>query len=259
MIENLKNSLSKNFTILKLYLKRSESSNQSSSKFIIISRSRTGSTMIINYLKKSPGSFIQREIMGRKKSTILWKKIPELFFNKNLSYNLVGFKYFYYHPVDDYDSNNHVFQFLAKHREVKIIHWLREDLFAVILSRYIAERTKTYEHTKKSRPLSTFKVDETEFSYELEKTIAQIKSVRSLFSTFENYAEFTYEDITQRGKLQEVFDFLKVDSQGIEHETKTSQRSREKYKFVKNLKSLKEIYLERMEHEKKSLFNLENE
>ncbi len=246
-------TMAKNRTILRLLIKKligSKSLNHSddtNTKFIIISRSRTGSTMLINHLRKIPYSYIKGEIMGRKKGILFWKLIPDLLYDNYLPYKLIGFKYFYYHPIDDYDANNHIYEYLSTHPEIKIIHWLREDLFAVILSRYIAELRNAYAKSKKEKKLKDFKINEMNFKIELEKTLAQINTIRNLYSKHENYREFTYEDIVVRDKLNDIFNYLDVQGDDIVYESKTKQDTEKKYKHITNLDNLRVIYSKAME------------
>lgn len=217
-------------------------------KVIIISRSRTGSNMLIKYLKKIPDSFIQGEIMKVKKWIPFWNKIPKLFYESHLGkFNIVGFKYFYYHPTDDWDSNNKLIEYLFDHTEIKVIHWVREDLFAVLMSWYLAYETGQWVKSKKKVELDKFTINEAHFKYVLEKSIGQIQAIRKTFSTHPNYREFSFEDVVKREKLNDIYKFLGFDNIDIKHTAKTSQKSSKKYDCIVNIDKLLRIYNDRME------------
>lgn len=228
------------------YIGKRNLSNKPPIKFLIISRSRTGSTMLINYLKRVPNSYVQSELMGRKAFIPFWKRIPDLVFNKRGDH-LLGFKYFYYHPVDDWDSNSFIFQYIFSHPEIKVIHWMREDLFAVVMSRYIAVATGRWAKAKKeSKCLKEFTIDEHSFKWDLERTHGFITGVRRMFSSYENYLELTYEDVTEKDGLEKMFKFLGLSNFTVNHTFHTSQKSKDKYGFVRNIDALKKIYDETM-------------
>lgn len=224
--------------------------NVPATRFVIISRSRTGSTMLISYLRKIPGSLVLGEILGKKRLIPCWKRVPELFFGNHWkSRRLVGFKYFYYHPIDDWDSSNLVLEFLMQNPDIKIIHWVREDLFATLISRFIAVETDHWRLKNKSTELADFEINIARFKCELEKTLANIALTRNLLASMPNYKEISYEDIVERGKLKELYAFLGYPEIPIHYDTRSSQNSSKKYNKIKNIDVLRQLYLERITRE----------
>lgn len=216
-------------------------------KFIILARSRTGSTMLINYLKKIPSAFVESELMRRKFLLPFWGKIPELVFGYHpKKYKIAGFKCFYYHPIDDWDSNRFIYDYLLSHPDIKVIHWQREDLFAVIISRYIAMKTGKWAKTDKEKEIESFTISESAFKYDLETSISQINKVKNLFLGHKNYLEITYEDVVHRNKLPLLFEFLGVDASGIRHNSQSKQKTDDKYSRIINIDELKKIYQNRI-------------
>lgn len=185
--------------------------------------------------------------MGRKLFLPFWERIPDLIYGKSKhAYNLSGFKFFYYHPVDDSDSSRYIYKYIFDHPEIKVIHWLREDLFAVILSRFIALKTGKWARTKNETEITAFAINVKEFEYELEKTLSEIQTVKQLFKDYDNYFELSYEDVTERNKLNDLLEFLEVKDFKLSHNSKSSQGSKNKYKFIENIDELQKIYEERI-------------
>ena len=74
-------------------------------KFVIIARSRTGSNLLRSYLNSHPNIEAHDELfreLKRKSCQEIWKG---LFIKKNKKIKYVGFKIFYYHPLEGSDNS----------------------------------------------------------------------------------------------------------------------------------------------------------
>jgi LPS sulfotransferase NodH len=119
-------------------------------KFIILTRSRTGSNLLIDYLNSHRGVFARNEIFrrldGREYPAVwraLFKKHP--FFTK-----AVGFKIFYDHPLDAADCG--IWEALEHDRTIKVIHLVRENILRSVVSQRIAEKTDFWFQKRKRLP-----------------------------------------------------------------------------------------------------------
>lgn len=113
------------------------------SKFVIVARSRTGSNLLVGLLGSHPNIVCRgeefRELAGRSSSAV-WNGI---FDRRPLGISHVGFKLFYYHPIDSSDRS--VWNFVAADPSIRIVHLIRRNLLRTALSRAIAERTDVWD------------------------------------------------------------------------------------------------------------------
>lgn len=107
-------------------------------KFVIITRSRTGSNLLVSYLNSHEQINCQGELysqLGDRTSQAIWlscfKKLPKRI-------KAVGFKLFYYHPNDS--SDTYVWDQIQSDKNIKIIHLTRDNLLRVLVSRQIASK-----------------------------------------------------------------------------------------------------------------------
>lgn len=111
-------------------------------KFIIITRSRTGSNLLISLLDSHPEIEAFGEMFNRlhgNSSEWIWNGV---FGYKSKSVKVVGFKIFYYHPLDSDDQ--WVWERIYNDPSIPIIHLIRENTLQTFLSRQIADKTKVW-------------------------------------------------------------------------------------------------------------------
>jgi LPS sulfotransferase NodH len=115
-------------------------------KFIVLTRSRTGSNMVINMLNSHPAVYADGEVF----SSLNGKTVDDVLageFGKYLPYiKAVGFKIFYYHPQDD--DSGLVWDRLDAMEDLRVIHLKRRNILRTLLSRKIAGATKVWGITK---------------------------------------------------------------------------------------------------------------
>lgn len=111
-------------------------------KFIIITRSRTGSNLLISLLDSHPNIEAYGEMFNRlhgRSSQSVWNGV---FGYKSKDVHLVGFKIFYYHPLDSEDR--WVWDTIYGDTSIPIVHLTRDNTLQTFLSRQIAAKTKVW-------------------------------------------------------------------------------------------------------------------
>jgi len=106
-------------------------------KFIVLSRSRTGSNLLLSYLNSHPGVFAKGEIFQQLRGRDHKKIMASVFNRQPRHIQAAGFKIFYYHPLDD--KNSPVWRELLAVPELHVIHLRRRNILKTLVSRKIAE------------------------------------------------------------------------------------------------------------------------
>ena len=123
-------------------------------KFIVVCRSRTGSSYLSSLLQSHPQIRMYREKFKRlngRKTQDIW---DEIYINRRKEIHAVGFKLFYYHPLDC--EEKHVWNKVLDDRSIKIIHLTRNNLLTGTSVLAVARKTGVWTiHSKKSPPGST--------------------------------------------------------------------------------------------------------
>ena len=106
-------------------------------RFIVLSRSRTGSNLVVSLLASHPNIDAEGEILkrlrGRNPGDVLDRAFgPQPFFIR-----AKGFKVFYYHPVDG--RSEEVWERLESIPDLAVIHLRRWNVLRAVVSRRIAE------------------------------------------------------------------------------------------------------------------------
>ena len=211
------------------------------SKFIILSRSRTGSNFLLSLLNSHPNIDCYGELflhLRGKDSLEIWKRI----FKKHPGrIKCVGFKLFYYHPVDSDDKK--VWNLIEGDPQIKIIHLKRKNLLRTILSRKIAEKTKIWKEnsTKTFIPPKekAVKLSHVECLNEFNKIRAWENEADARFSKHAIF-EIYYEDLVHQRDvvMNDVYSFLNLKK----HQPYTDLRKQNKEGFqdlILNYNSLK--------------------
>lgn len=111
-------------------------------KFVIISDSRTGSTLLMDYLNSHPNIIALGEEfrdLGSNSCQNLWNAI---FRKKSKKIKGVGFKLFYHHPRNK--SDQLVWNLIEKDKSILIIHLTRTNLLRSYISKEIGLKTKKW-------------------------------------------------------------------------------------------------------------------
>lgn len=141
-------------------------------KFIILTRSRSGSNLLCSLLNSSAQISVSGELFQNRRDIIQWmhwvpphcrsqvakdlrETSPTEFLNKIVfrkfpqRIKAVGFKIFYYHAHEGNESE--VWDYLRDIPNLKIIHLKRRNLLKVHLSKALAERDKVYVKSKNKK------------------------------------------------------------------------------------------------------------
>lgn len=181
-------------------------------KFIVITRSRTGSNLLISFLNSHPNVIAKGEVFRRienKSSKDVWRNLFSKV-HKNIKY--VGCKIFYYHPLDSDDKE--VWDLIKRDENIKIIHLTRKNMLRTVLSREIADKTQNW--TNKSG--KTIKLEDKRVELKIEDCFEEFKTTKSNENGVRNeymrdaFLEVTYEDLVSdnQGTMNQIFDFLNI-------------------------------------------------
>src|SRR5690606_26460474 len=106
-------------------------------KFIVLSRSRTGSNLLISFLNSHPNIRARGEMFARLNGKNCKDVLARGFARQPFYVKATGFKIFYYHPMDD--DSGHVWDVLAELDDLRIIHLKRRNILRTLISRKIAD------------------------------------------------------------------------------------------------------------------------
>lgn len=208
--ENLK---SKYATFLKF--KRNTNNNlfgnKTYKKFIIISTSRTGSTLLMALLNDHANINCEGEIfknLNGKSCELIW---GEFFNNRSQKTKQVGFKLFYSHPRGE---DKKIWDIISEDKDVKIIHLMRKNILRIFLSQKIGLKNKLWTENifkPNNTPLESKKValDFQEAQAAFHKISDYQDKTKKLFKNH-SYLETYYEDIVadRESELKNIFHFL---------------------------------------------------
>jgi LPS sulfotransferase NodH len=105
-------------------------------RFVVLTRSRTGSNLLLSFLNSHPNVFCEGEIFSKLKGTDPIKRLNNTFGKQPRHVRAKGFKIFYYHPLDA--DAVEFWAELERRTEFRIIHLTRDNILRTLLSRKIA-------------------------------------------------------------------------------------------------------------------------
>ncbi len=111
-------------------------------RFIVLSRARTGSNLLISLLDSHPGIDAQGEIVKRLAGREADAVISRIFGEQPFFTKATGFKIFYYHPLDD--DSGRIWERLELDRDLAVIHLRRRNVLRAVVSRAIAEQRNVW-------------------------------------------------------------------------------------------------------------------
>jgi len=134
-------------------------------RFVVLTRDRTGSNMLIQALNSHPNIAADYEIFGKLYGEAEESILEGCFSKQPFYVQAKGFKIFYYHPQDAEDSP--VWDMLTAMENLHVIHLKRRNLLHVEVSSRVAYTTGIYgvrsekEHADYQKKLSPV-----QFSYD---------------------------------------------------------------------------------------------
>lgn len=182
-------------------------------KFILLSRSRTGSNLLKHLIGAHPNAVVAGERFSRTKGRAIDQILDEIFSTYSADIKAVGFKVFYYHPLDD--DSGEIWDRLRQITGLRVVHLTRQNILRTLVSRRIAGKTKIWMQSVSSNrvPLPQRRVSFTE-----EELIRGFQETRnwegianSMFSEHEKL-DLSYEDLVRDTvqQLLRVTEFLSL-------------------------------------------------
>lgn len=227
-----------------IYLARKKiiRAHQDFTRFIILSRSRTGSNMLCSYLRQHPNIYIRNEILAKRKGKPVSVFLNRFFAVQPLHIKASGFKIFYYHPQDD--NSGHVWDSLAKMKNLKIIHLTRSNLFHIYVSWKQAMYTDAWISGKNRSQLKNIKINPVECEAFFQKTTTRQKRAIKKFPVHK-ILEMTYEELVKypSKSLERIQQFLNVPLYTNQLTTNTKKQQKKPLQdIVTNYKDIKNYF-----------------
>jgi LPS sulfotransferase NodH len=183
-------------------------------KFVIISRSRTGSNLLISLLNSHPHVVAYGEMFNHLHSASPQQIWSSIFTYYPTTTKQVGFKIFYYHPLDS--DNKWIWDKIYMDDSLRIIHLTRSNTLRTYLSRQIAGMTMEWTNRSSSKrskpPIRQVHLDPTLCLKEFEQTQAWASECRYRVRGHRVF-ELDYKQLTGRDQtlyLQRVQLFLQL-------------------------------------------------
>jgi len=191
-------------------------------RFIVVSRQRSGSNLMVNALQSHPQFKVYGELFrgGADESVkTAVRKSASDYLDKNIFNNYpsaikaVGFKIFYQHPV--WDQSGSVWRYLQEVEDIRVIHLRRRNLLKAFVSWKIAQKTDVWKQANDSSVELDKRVviSPEECVAFFEKTLEQEKIADERFSG-KPLLQTTYETLTSQfnEQMDLIQKFLNVDS-----------------------------------------------
>lgn len=225
--------------------------NKNYEKFVVITRSRTGSNLLISLLNSHPNIVAKGEKFSRlegKNSNAVW---DDIFCKMPKRIKIMGFKIFYYHPLDS--DNNEVWNYLKNDKSIKIIHLTRSNMLRTVTSRQIAAKTDKWSKFNKKEVSIEEKRINLDIDYclkEFENTFNFERKIRDEYNS-ERIIEITYEELIQDNQyiLNQIFNFLGLENSKVasSHKKQNKEELRDLIinyeELVKDIENSKWSYL----------------
>lgn len=115
-------------------------------RFIVLTRSRTGSNLLLSFLNSHPDIFCEGEIFATLGGANPLARLRSVYKKQPRHIQAKGFKIFYYHPLDA--KADELWKELELRTEIRVIHLRRENALRTLLSRKIAGMQDTWTATR---------------------------------------------------------------------------------------------------------------
>lgn len=117
-------------------------------KFVIISRSRTGSTFLMSLLDSHPNIECVGEIFKNTQGIAPYTVWVRYFAKRLKRTKAVGFRLFYYHPEN---GDQKVWELLKADSSIVIVHLTRQHLLRMLLSQRIGVKTNRWKQRENEK------------------------------------------------------------------------------------------------------------
>lgn len=185
-------------------------------RFIILGRSRTGSSFLVSLLNSSPQIACEGETLRRIGDDREDDRFRWVYRDREPQVKAAGFKFFYYHPIDRPGSP--AWEMLRSWIDIRVIHLKRRNIARSIVSREIALKEGFWAMRKgdpdRSRPVEQRKVRLTRdyLDRQIAATTRRMERCDRLRHTHA-YMEVWYEHLARdpQGQCDRVAQFLELD------------------------------------------------
>lgn len=149
-------------------------------KFIVLTQGRSGSNMLISMLNSHPKVHAKGELFHRLYGQPAERVLTKIYGTHPAQIQAVGFKIFYYHPLDE--PVTRVWDLLTQIEDLHVIHLKRRNLLRLVLSKKIAEQTDSWVNRDGSPEKIAVHQKQVTFSVqELETEFSEIHEVQRRF------------------------------------------------------------------------------
>lgn len=184
-------------------------------RFVVLSRSRTGSTLLVSYLNSHPNVRCEGEVFGRLDGRPYEKTLARIFAREPRHIRAKGFKLFYYHPVDGDGAG--LWNDLRSMQDLHVLQLRRRNTLRILVSRKLAEATGAW--ARKDRTGAVVEKEPIHLSMDearaaFEETARWEREGAAAFADHPLLA-LTYEELTSapESEFGRVTDFLGVPAQ----------------------------------------------
>jgi len=116
--------------------------HQQYKRFIILARSRTGSNLLISYLNHHTHIIAQTELFQNASRDSFESVLNDIFKSYPIPIKAVGFKIFYYHPING--DGTALWEKLVAMKDLHVIHLKRRNILRTMISRKIAAQKDSW-------------------------------------------------------------------------------------------------------------------
>lgn len=211
-------------------------------KFIILSRSRTGSNLLKSLMNSHPNIYTRGELLFYIFGKSHKDQLKEVFSKQPKKIKAAGFKIFYYHPhPSSYDAEV-VWSDLRSMKDLKVIHLKRRNILRTVLSRKIAGNQNVWK-TKKVKNIAHEQKSVNFSKQELEKLFNETRGWETKYAkVFEDHEiiDVYYEDLIAdpEREIKRICKLLGVPA--IPPRTELKKQNPEKAsQLIRNYKKLK--------------------
>lgn len=213
-------------------------------RFIVLTRSRTGSNLLMSWLNSHPHIHACGEIFRELKGKNYRKILNRIFSKQPRHVKAAGFKIFYYHPQDD--NSGDVWDELVSLKDLHVIHLKRKNILRTLLSRKIAGKQDIWGVTK-SRPSNAVAEKVVELSVEelrsgFEGTKNLEKKYERMFNAHPGLTIY-YEDLVKSSEREMSIIAAFLGLEFVAPTTRLKRQNPEKLpQLIRNYEELKNVF-----------------
>jgi LPS sulfotransferase NodH len=210
--------------------------------FIVLTRSRCGSNLLLSYLNSHPHVFVEAEIFWRMNGRDPIARLRRTFGKQPRRVRARGFKIFYYHPLDH--AREGLWNELEAMEALRIIHLRRENVLRTLVSRKVAQFDRVWlaeaDVPSAPKPRVTFTVPELEAGFSQTRDWEESAARR-----FCNHATIrvTYENLVANPAetMESTLQFLGLGSFRL-HTTLRRQNPERLSELIENYQDLRDAF-----------------